>query len=227
MAEIEQSHTPSKIIAASQKIQKKTYPKIEKLFEYMDTQNLTPIDIIYLCERSNSLKTANPSKSLRFLVENKLSYRQYVSIRKEIKNSGHNYLVPYYKLHIEKISCLPQSSITSDCFFTVDALDAVCTSVKRLFESDFEYFNQYSNIIVNIKIGVDGARTNTNYAHFFSQNITDQQFILASFSILDISNQNLKIFVNPKPCSDRYTRPLYFAFEPENSENVIGIKSTT
>ena len=210
--EIKKVHTPSKIIATSSKLLEQKFPKIAKLYDYMELNDLSPDAIITILSDMKIRKQPNPSESLRFLIKNSLSRRQYESIRKDLKDSNNNYLSPYYLLHAQKMSCLPQSFESTDHGFQVDALDSVCVTVRRLFESDIEYFSKFRNIFVEIKIGIDGARSDAHYSHFFiDKSISDQQFIMATFVILDIKAESCEtIFLNRKPCSEKFTRPIFF-----------------
>ena len=100
-------------------------------------------------------------------------------------------------------------------------MDAVCVTTRRLFESDPQYFSEFQDVVIDIKIGIDGARSNTHYSHFFAdEKISDHNFLIASFVLLGIKSGQTTIYLNPKPCSDLFTRPIYFSYETENVDNI-------
>lgn len=92
---------------------------------------------------------------------------------------------------------------------------------------DPKYFDDIEkDLVVRIKIGIDGARSGSNYSHHFeAQGITDEHFVLASFVILDIKCKSKTIYQNDKPNSSSFTRPFFFAFAKESptlTREVIG-----
>ena len=151
----------------------------------------------------------SPVECLKLLVEAKLSYRKYVLIRQNAKKSWIDMYAPYYKFAAKKSVCMPGSMIIRDHFFEVDALDAISLTAKRLLmtmdlSTDFASTN---DLVISVKIGIDGARSGTQYAHFFNEDdLSDEYFLIASFAILDMKMNSEIIYLNGKPNSERNTR---------------------
>ena len=80
-------------------------------------------------------------------------------------------------------------------------------------------------MIISIKIGIDGARSVTNYSHhFLNIDIIDENFVISTFVILDIKTSSKKVvYLNDKPNSDKNTRPLFFSFASESPKLSVQI----
>lgn len=223
VSETLKENTPERIKASGIRLLNNSVPKIDKVAEKMIDKNISATKILNFIDESDKITMNSVIQCLKLFVSAKLTANSYKILRKNQKMLIMVTLQPYYKLAMEKLNCSPQSLSISDYFFSVNALDLISLTTKRQLElinlSEFFEFDNLNNIYVTVKIGSDGARSGTDYAHHFANlSMDDHFFTVATSVLLKISFNETIVYSNTKPCSIESTRPIFFTFEKENTE---------
>ena len=176
-------------------------------------------------------KNNTPEQILKLIIETRISKNGYQILRNFSIFNKNNLFCPYYEILACKKQCYPDFIILEPNAFFLDAGEMVILTLKRLFKTliiDQTFLKNFqTNILsVEIKCGMDGAHSNSEYRNFFRESkIGDAFFVFASFTILNVKLNDNQIYENNSPNSTKISRPLVLVFEKESDELCLEIKN--
>lgn len=192
-------------------------------------------------QRNKSLKLAtsqslitpySPDEALALYLDSQLSRDSYLMLRLGAKEKGADIYPTLQKLHEAKRACYPNAITISDHKSSVELQCLLDHTVLRLCKAlDPEIStvinnNHISKLTLRGKWGFDGAtgqslykQTSESHRDFASE---ESLFIVSyvPLQLLGISEENHKDFIlwiNPRPSSTHFCRPISFEFIKETS----------
>lgn len=222
---IEAAGSPNRVIGAGISLMKADLPNIEKLIEFLHQNKIKPDESIKLMEENMSQCQTTESEGLKLFFDLQLSKDRYQKLRNFSVSKGLKKLIPTYKTIVAaKMECIPESLSVGDNNFQCDTLDIVKHTLKRIISVDEKlsetFFNldSINRIKFEIKTGMDGADSKTQYAHTFNDlNLSDKHFTVSTMVPLKVFVNDELFYLNNKPNSSKLTRPIYFGFEKEST----------
>lgn len=180
--------------------------------------------------QSNNISDPVPytaNEALAFLINNRLTKKQYCSIRVGSKIRKSNIYPPYEKVLIAKKQCYPENIIITENSAEIPLQDLLNHTVERLFK--MLTLNNINGIMGEYELlckwGCDGSSGQAQYRINFStsQSVTDSDLFMFSFVPLQINctanDQKIIIWQNPRPSSTKFCRPIKFIFKKETVES--------
>lgn len=167
-----------------------------------------------------------PEKALGLLLSLKLSKWQYMTLRETTIREGATDIYPsYYKVQQVKKQCYPskQSVTVTDSSARITLQALLDITVKRILESLPESV-QNKDLKLISKWGFDGASNQSRYKQKMDGQQEDSSIFMTSLVPLSLTDGDEILWLNPKPCSALYCRPVQFTFIKESEEVVISHK---
>lgn len=165
--------------------------------------------------------------ALSIFTQAKLSRFQYEVIRAATKKVGHNIFPSYKKIQEAKKDCYPSDVNITESSAEILLQSLVDHTVKRILKTkqDEELDTlKNSELVLHMKWGFDGSSGQNEFSQPFfddSETRSDSNLFMTSIVPLKITlvaNQDEEIWVNPRPSSTRYCRPIRFQFLKETAE---------
>jgi len=149
---------------------------------------------------------------------------------------------PYSKVAIAKKRCYPEGIVITDKGASIEVQSLFDHTIRRLVSSlnpEILRPSRNKTLVLYSKWGMDGATSQQVVQQKWTkekkatisitdvsatvgqQNFLDQAVFLISFVPLQLSHNDEKVWVNDRPSSVKYCRPIKFEFTPETSENTL------
>ena len=184
-------------------------------------------------------RSLTPEQAVAYILDCKLSKNDYQLSRNnfvEIDNEG---FPPYYKVLEAKKACYPENIsikghqakvlLQSLCNHTAEQLckylDVVINQLSR---------NEYENLKLYFKYGSDGSSSQSNYKQQFigdnGDSIDDSSVYVSSLvpiQLVTVTENNIEkiIWMNNKPSSPMYCRPISIKFTKETTDYIIEVEN--
>ena len=176
-----------------------------------------------------------PEQILKLVLESKLTRNAYQLIRNFSILNSNDLFCPYKNMLEAKKKCYPDNVQILENGFILNSNEIIRLTLKRWFEGQIKnnFMNldlfdstQINMISITVKIGLDGAHTNSEYNIFLNSidSNNDKKFIFTNFIILKIDLNGTNLYNNDTPNSVKLTRPLALLFEPENADLCRNLK---
>jgi hypothetical protein len=184
---------------------------------------------------SKLIKTSQPftiskEDALETIINDRLSKNQYYSLVKKNKQSNNMTFPPYYQVQQAKTECyLPDSKMTVTINYSeVEVQGLVDLTLSRLIETlEAENFVNGDHLTARFKWGCDGFsglnETKQKMSTETDENYDEKKIFMSTLVLLDLvsTETNKMIWVNPKPSSVHYTRPIMFEHLKETPETTV------
>lgn len=173
------------------------------------------------------------NNALALYMDTNLSRRKYEMIRKyNQKNRCSNRIYPSYNdILTAKKDCYPLNICISESCVSLKIQDLVDHTIFRLILSlSDDEITKFHNkdLIIKFKWRMDGSSNQQNFKqNFQDEEISDNSVFAVMLVPLEISGSNEgsneSVWINQRPNSPRYCRPISFEFVKESSEKTIQI----
>lgn len=129
----------------------------------------------------------------------------------------------YHKLLECKKQCYPPTFEINETRAKVEPFDCLIYTIKRFIIAHLDVdsminTNQIFEINFVSKIGFDGSQSKSIYSYCSQDFSTDQFFSLCTFLPLSFELGGNSVWQNDSASSNKFLRPLFFAFEKESDE---------
>lgn len=168
--------------------------------------------------RKPSKPVFSPEKALGLFLSLKLTKWQYVTLRETAMREGAKDIYPsYYKVQKSKLLCYPpEATITvTDNSAKITLQGLLDKTAQRILESLPEVTNEKCLTMI-CKWGFDGASNQSRYKQSMSGDQDDSSVFMTTLVPLKITREDDPIWINPRPCSSSYCRPVQFIFTKES-----------
>jgi len=180
-------------------------------------------------------------EALAYIIDSRITKNAYQQTRIGAKQRGAN-IYPSFKRIIEsKQRCYPESINVNEISASIPLQQLLDHTTSRLYE--ILDFSQYNNTFKNsencevefiFKWGCDGSSSHSEYQQAFSGNEIEMEFNVFNdtsvfmFCLVPLKlilhtnlNENNILWLNTKPSSTSYCRPIKFFFEKETTNNIL------
>lgn len=202
---------------------------IAAVIKYMLKNPEAATKIKEIIEKPVSSALFSPEKALGLLLSLKLSKWQYITLREATIRQGSKDIYPsYYKVQKAKLQCYPSKECISvtDSSAEIVLQSLLDLTVARIFESlPNSSVIQGKKLTLISKWGFDGASNQSRFKQKMDSDQDDSSIFMTSLVPLKLIAEDDTVWLNPKPCSSFYCRPVKFSFVKENKDVVIGEKT--
>lgn len=167
-------------------------------------------------------------EALAFIIDNKLTKQQYISIRLGSKKRNCDIYPSYENIKIAKQNCYPDNMDIGESSCQIPLQNLLDHTAKRICQiSDVCEINfSATNLEMLYKWGCDGSSGQSQYRQNFNDDssITDQSVFMFSIVPLElryytVENNYDVIWINPSPSSTKYCRPIKYMFKKETKNS--------
>lgn len=208
--------------AAAARLKEEGHADIASVIEHMIKNPEAAVKITEALKKEKKTNMFTPEKALGLLLSLKLSKWQYITLREAaIREGGKNIYPSYYKVQQTKLDCYPpkQSVSVTDSSAKITLQALLDITVKRILKNlCCDEKNKQLKLIS--KWGFDGASNQSRYKQKMEGDQDDSSIFMTSLVPLKLIDGDRTLWINPKPCSSLYCRPVQFTFVKE-SEAVV------
>jgi len=168
-----------------------------------------------------SKSSLSPHQALALYLDLDLSDRKYKLLRSVVNGAHNNCFPSLYSLNVTKNSLLPTNMTVDDISASVNLLELLELTVQSIIKIvRLEGSNELKLVC---KWGFDGSSGHSQYKQTFTNaSSTDEYLFLIAMvplKLVDMGTQK-DVWINPRPSSTLYCRPIKFIFQKETAELV-------
>lgn len=164
------------------------------------------------------INSFSPEEALSLLIDCKMSRKSYNLLRAASKKKGHNIYPQYHNLLEAKKLTYPKNIKAEERICQVPLQDLLNHTATRILQTIKDSVEGKFALIC--KWGFDGSSGQSQYKQSWEEEgSSDESVFLSSLVPLKLRREDgTEVWVNPRPSSTRFCRPIRLQFIKESSE---------
>ncbi|XP_030755994.1 uncharacterized protein LOC115882218 [Sitophilus oryzae] len=168
--------------------------------------------------KPNESSSLSPHQALALSLDLGLSERKYKLLRSMMNGVHQNCLPSLYAVNQARNILLPSIIIVTETSAEVDLQVLLNLTSKSIIE--LINLNENKELKLICKWGFDGSSGHSQYKKVFTDALCTDEYLLivamVPIRLLD-KNNGKQLWINPRPSSTHYCRPIKFMFKKENA----------